>query len=186
LRELVSSDPDCLIWGEGVAVPGIVLCDRTGLHNASALIVWTAPPDPNTLHAALKTVEPRHVILFGADPNLDAPRTFLPRLLGLIKHVIHKQGGQTSLAALAAATAQTEGAVRLALEWMARKNQIGLTMDKRAVSISQALGQAQPGDADLRQQARLQAQLQETAAYRAYFAQAQAGRLINESETALI
>ena len=121
------------------------------------------------------------MILFGIDPDLDTPRAFLSRLGGLIKHVIHNRGGQTSLAALAAAMAQSKATVRLGLAVLAGRNQIAFTLSKKgAVAISYPSGREQPGDAALqRQQAQLYAQLEETAAYRTYFTEADATRLVN-------
>jgi hypothetical protein len=66
---------------------------------------------------------------------------------------------------------------------MAQKNQIALTLANHTVSVTPAPKQARPSASDVQDlQTRLQAQLQETAAYRAYFVKADSEALINSAD----
>jgi single-stranded-DNA-specific exonuclease len=177
------ADVEPLVWGEGVRAPsGVSLSDRSALAEVETLIVWTAPPGPDELHGALEAVSPRQVILLGIDPGLDTLRAFLERLAGLVKYAMREYGGQASLFALAAAMAHGKETVRLGLEWMAQKGQIDLAWEGEWAVLEAAAGGAidpgTHGESHL-VQGRLQALLEEAAAYRAYFAHADAARLVN-------
>jgi single-stranded-DNA-specific exonuclease len=173
-----------LVWGEGAQVAGVPLCRRGELSAAETLVVWTAPPGPGELHAALEAVSPRKIVLFGVDPGLDAPTVFLRRLAGLVKHALRAYGGQVALPALAAAMAHSEETVWLGLEWMSLKGQVDVVFGPRgAVTLRPGTGEGDTGgrEDEERQhvvQGRLQAQLAEAAAYRAYFRDADGERLV--------
>ena len=176
--------PRAIVWAEqkGDGSPSLKETnDRTTLQKAGTLIIWTTPPGPVELDNALEIVSPSQVILFGVDPGLDTPRTFLRHLAGLVKHILRKRGGHASLTELAAAMAHREPAIHLGLTWLAQKGQIEFTLGRRnQLSLSQGSGQI--GERLHIIQGQLQAQLAETAAYRAYFQQADAKRLIGMEE----
>ncbi len=176
LRSLLAADASLLVWGEGVSVSEVVLLDRTALQPAPHWVVWTAPPGPQEWHSARQRVHPQHIIVFALDPRLDTPAAFLERLAGLVKYAAQHQAGRADLTALAAAMAHRPDTVRLGLEWLACKGQIEvawLDRDHLTVSLS---GQA----ANVRNlaaiQTRLQAQLAETAAFRAFLRRADAAQ----------
>jgi single-stranded-DNA-specific exonuclease len=179
LRALVRSPAESVVvWAEGVAsIEGVPFSDRETLHEARTLVVWTIPPGPVALRKALETVAPERVVLFGVDPGLDTPHAFLQRLGGLVKYVLRAREGQTSLSALAAKMAHGTSTVRLGLEWMGRKGQVEIvSLDRRGVRLREGTGVAHDG-LDL-VQARLRAQLEETAAYRTYYRHADVRRLV--------
>lgn len=171
------------------------------LTPAPHLVIWTAPPGPAELAAALAAVRPEIVTLFGRDPGLDAPAAFLRHLSGLVKHALSRSGGRARLAELAAALAAREATVRQGLAWLAGRGHIRLALPpfdaaQRPFDLAQgAAGAAQgatgsddevivePGDGVVRPElagaaARLEALLAETAAYRRYFATADKTRLL--------
>jgi hypothetical protein len=53
------------------------------------------------------------------NPPAEKADEFLSRLAGMVKFVIAKKNGETSIPALATATAQREVTVRIGLEWLA-------------------------------------------------------------------
>lgn len=188
LRRL-PTDRRLLIWSEGPAEAqpaGLAaqhnaggapqLVGRHQLTAAPCLAIWTAPPGPAELAAALAVVRPEVVYLFGRDPGLDAPAAFLGRLSGLVKHVL-RRGGPMQLVQLATALAARETTVRQGLAWLAARGHIRLAQHEDDVLT------LEPGDGIVRPDlagvaARLEALLAETAAYRAYFAVADKARLI--------
>jgi len=175
LAELLASGTTA-VWFEG-GTGAIVGQDRHALTPAADLIIWTAPPAPAELRAAIARVQPTRIYLVGQDPNLDQPEAFLRRLAGLVKHVVNARTGRTTLAALAAATAQTETALRLGLEWLEAAGQLAVSADGPDLLL--AAGSGRPA-ADATRAAigsRLSAALAESAAYRAHFRRAPAESL---------
>jgi single-stranded-DNA-specific exonuclease len=177
----LQSAADLLVWGEGTRAPaGVPLSDRHALKESETLVLWTAPPGPEELYAALASVSPRLVVLVGIDPGLDTPRAFLQRLAGLVKYALREYGGQTRLSELAAAMAHDTSTVRLGLEWMACKGQVDVVCEGDRVELKPAFDRIVDETAQEHVvRGRLLAQLEEAAAYREYFISADAGRLIH-------
>lgn len=186
LMELLKAG-DLLVWAEGegrerLAEKGIQGVERMGLTPHHRLAVWNSPPGSAELQAALGVVSPEFVFLFAVKPEEDRLEPFLLRLAGLVKHTLRVNGGHTSLAALAAATAQREATVRLGLAWLEASGQIGMVSEDRG---EVTLGEKEKGDKGAgdreelgRLAARLNVLLAETAAFRAYYARAEAESLI--------
>jgi hypothetical protein len=150
------------------------------LRPARTLIVWTAPPSVELWEEALAAVAPQEVVLVCLDPGMDVLRAFLERLAALVKYALRGYRGRTGLPELAAAAAQTERAVHLGLLWLAARGQIALDVEGGRVLL-------RPAGPDARAEGRdwiegsLLAELQESAAYRAYLRVANADRLVNQS-----
>ncbi len=169
LQTLIAQDPSgTLVWAEGgMSVAGVKVVGRSKLSPARSLVIWSAPPGPSELRDALEASSPTQVVLFGLDPGLDAPKAFLYRLAGLVKHALRSRDGHVALVELAEAMAHSEWTVRLGLEWMARRGKVAVSFERDGwVTISKENGTA--GDEGVIM-GRLRAQLEETAAYRAYF-----------------
>jgi single-stranded-DNA-specific exonuclease len=173
-RQLLSSfifHPSSLIWAEAQDKKKIGGLDRNTLTPAQTLIIWTTPPSREELNAALETVRPEKVLVFGIDPGMDDLKAFLERLAGLVKFALNKKDGKTSHAELAAATAQKVAAVRLGLEWLAKRGQVTVESDAGGELILTAGG---PTDepAALTVESKLRSLLNETSAYRQHFGKA--------------
>jgi hypothetical protein len=142
------------------------------------------------------------VILLGVDPELDQPQRFLVRLAGLVKRALRSEGGRIDLSALAAATAQREETVRAGIAWLAARGDVVVLADPQApqelgttrqeLRLAAGEGETAAGrdrhvdrsDADLaRAVTQLRSLLEETAAYRAYFARADAEVLIDNARS---
>jgi single-stranded-DNA-specific exonuclease len=168
---------DVQVWSEAEARVEIAGQDRYELGASESLIIWTTPPGPSELQAALEKVSPETVYLFGIDPGLDRLDEFLKRLAGLTRRALNADQGQVKLSTLAAATAQRETAVRLGLDWLAAQGHL-VVLNEKEDEIRLAAGD-QTINADLSQvAARLKALLKETKAYRAHFARANGETLI--------
>ena len=167
------------VWREGEDARDIPGHDRWGLPRAAMLVIWTAPPGPAELRAALTQVGPARVSLFGRDPGADTSETFIRQLSGLVRHALKTYNGRAPVAQLAAATAHREATVRLGLAWLAARGHIRVVEETNGeVQLAAGDGLAAP-DADFKAlDARLRAALAETAAYRAYFQTADAAALV--------
>ncbi|MEM6530776.1 MAG: hypothetical protein AAF653_20935, partial [Chloroflexota bacterium] len=96
--------------------------------------------------------------------GMDERTAFLQRLAGLAKYTISAKNGETTIAALAAATAQREEVVAAGLDWLAGQGQITVTHADNDVTITAG------GAADQPDASRLQTLLREGKAYREYWA----------------
>lgn len=175
--EALRQEQEVVVWCEGDERTALNAHDRHSLPPAPVLAVWTPPPSRRDLQAALQRVAPLEVHLFAAEPPPGDLEGFLRRLTGLVKHALAARNGRTSLAALAAATAQTEVAVRLGLEWLAARGLIALQVASDG-QVTLAPGPGQDNGRSRAVAAQLKAALEETAAYRAYFARAEAPALL--------
>jgi single-stranded-DNA-specific exonuclease len=165
------------VWAEGYASgqsPGL---RRDQLTPAPALAIWTPPAGPRELRAALERVAPQRVYLFAVAGDNTDPRRFLPRLAGLIKHTLRRKQGVADLERLAASSAQRITAVREGIYVLAARGDVQIVQEEET-SMQLIPGDGQPRPELPETQARFRAILQETAAYRAYFARTAPERLV--------
>ncbi len=158
--------PQAQIWAEAERLEGAV--NRLGLSASETLIVWTAPPAAEAWSAALATVSPQRLIVFGALPDSAEPAGFLRRLAGLIKFSINRRGGAAGLEALAAATAQPERTVQVGLQVLRALGKLDYQVAASGEYQLRAADNPPGGElGDLRQ--RLDLLLGETRAFREYW-----------------
>ena len=176
LAEIQEQVPTIQIWAEGAdKTKGR---NRFELEPADEFAIYTAPPSSTHLRAALETVKPNKVYLFGLSPEPEKADAFLARMAGLAKYVINQKGGSVSVAELAVATSQREGAVRLGLEWLAAGGHISIHTDDGTIHLSS--GNHEPNQYLQRElYMAVKGILEETAAYRAHFQRAEAESLMN-------
>jgi single-stranded-DNA-specific exonuclease len=177
LKQLRVQVDSLQVWCEGEARDDLQGFDRWHLTPGSALAIWSIPPGPAELKAALQTVSPSIVYLFGIDPGMDNMPVFLERLAGLVKYALKANQGCIQVPILAAATVQRESAVRSGLAWLETRGHIRL-LQEQAGQICCEKGTGQLGEYLPQTAAKLKAILAETAAYRAYFRQADPDTLI--------
>jgi len=166
------SEGQIQVWAEARQPAGIRARTRLQLSPAPRLAIWTLPPGPQELRAALERVQPQEVLLFALDPGTDEASAFLTRLAGLVKHALRAKAGQVALEAAAAATAQRIVVVQAGLEWLAARGQVCIVSKATDCwEIRAGSEQADPQNVQIAR-ARLDALLAETAAYRQYARQA--------------
>jgi hypothetical protein len=124
------------------------------------------------LHAALAKVSPTKVYLFGTGAGLDQLEPFLKHIAGVAKYALKNTGGRVDILRVAALMANRESAVRLALAWLEAQGHITIVAEADDNVLLQAGGSRADQYAD-RIAARLGALLDEVAAYRRYFTQAE-------------
>jgi hypothetical protein len=171
---------DVQVWSEAGHKAEVGGLDRQELMPARALAIWTTPPGPGELRAAMERVSPEIVYLFGIDPRFDDVETFLRRLAGLVKRALNTHGGQVRISTLAAATAQREVTVRTGLEWLASRGHIGVPDEDGGAGEVRLVAGEGTAAADLaRVTARLRDLIEETVAYRAHFAEGDEEMLVS-------
>jgi single-stranded-DNA-specific exonuclease len=178
LLEQLRGQPSVEVWCEGEARRRLSGQNRSELTPADTLVLWTIPPGRTELQTALDQVKPKEVILFADDPGMDQPDVFLQRLAGLTKHALRAEEGLVSVLRLAAATAQRAAVVRLGLRWLAARGHVCILAEEGdALRLAAGDGSASADLAAIT--AQLRDLLAETAAFRRYFAQADAEVLLD-------
>jgi single-stranded-DNA-specific exonuclease len=168
LLKAEAQGPDIVCWAEAEEKKRVNGLDRAELTPAKTLVIWSIPPARAELLLALARVRPEKVIVFAIDPGADEPRALLERLAGLVKYTLLKKAGRTSLAELAAATAQKESVVRLGLECLSKQGQITLEIQRDGGLTLSAGGRADKERAAVAA-AQLAYALDESKAYRRHF-----------------
>ena len=169
--------PSTLIWAEGAdKAKGK---NRYELHQADEFAIYTAPPSPQELRAALEIVKPRRIDLIAVAPNAERTDEFLARLAGLAKFVINQREGKVTAQELAGATGQREGAVQIGLEWLAAGGHISIERQEEAYLLSKGNGST---NQYLQKELYVAVKgiLEETAAYRAHFTRASVESLFKQ------
>ena len=82
------------------------------------------------LKSGLEKVKPSLIYVFAANPDLDTPKYFLTRLTGLVKNVINKKNGKTTLQDLTVGMAHTLQTVETGLKWLEAKGMIRVEVDQ--------------------------------------------------------
>ncbi|MCK8825663.1 single-stranded-DNA-specific exonuclease RecJ [Fuchsiella alkaliacetigena] len=158
---------DALYFYEGTEIFNEV--DRITRYQASqapSLVLLSCPPSVKILKDLLKEVQPQRLILAYSELELKSIQSFLKELIGLIKHVLKAQGGQTTVRDLAVFTAQREETVFCALKYLQQQGLIKLEFgvgDRLCLSKSRGAKEKQNS-----QEQRLKALLSESRAFRDY------------------
>jgi len=173
----VQAQPGLQVWCEGPVARDTGWVDRYHLLPGEKLVIWTIPPGPDELAAALESVKPRQVYLFAIDPHMDNPRIFLRRLAGLVKYSLRMYQGMVRVSSLAGATAQRESIVRVGLDWLVARGHLTV-IEQTADGLLLAPGPGTVAAGLPPAESRLKALLGESAAYRAYFARADPASLL--------
>ena len=177
LRQIQAGE-SVVVWGEGEArrLPGA--CDRTQLHPADTLVLWTTPPGRAELRAALEIVQPRAVVLFGVDPVDSSPEAFLKRLAGMVKYALDHPTGPIAITRLTTAAAQRETAIRKGLQWLEKRGLVKVVfLEENLVELTSGAGE-NSAHSESELLASIKSIIAETIAFRAYFQSAGAEFLI--------
>jgi len=178
LLERLRAREDAQVWSEAKARAEVAGQGRYELKQSKALIIWTTPPSPAELRTVLEKVAPETVYLFGIDPGLDHPETFLKRLAGLTRYALNSHQGRANVSTLAAATAQRETTVRQGMAWLAaRGHLVVLGEDDDEIQLAEGSHVVDPKGFQ-KPFGSLKTLLEETAAYRAHFGRADKESLI--------
>ncbi len=178
LREWMETT-EIQIWAEGQIPSGFESCTRRELVPGRKLAIWTAPPGPREVQAALARVQPQEVILFARDPGLDEPATFLQQLAGLVKYALRAKGGRFDLEAAAARLAHRVATVAAGLEVLAAQATVRIVeRQDDAWQLATGTGELDPQALEILR-TRLDALTAETSAYRSYVRTAPTPTLLN-------
>lgn len=167
--------PSIQVWAEGAdRAKGRSCFD---LQQADELAIHTTPPSPADLKSVLQIVKPIKVYVLGISPAPQKTDEFLSQLAGMAKFAINNKGRKVSINDLAVAAAQRVSAVRIGLEWLAAGGHATIVPEGEALVLSAGSGEA---NQYLQKElfVAVKGILEETAAYRAYFAAAAVEHLV--------
>jgi single-stranded-DNA-specific exonuclease len=174
----LAAEGELQIWAEGDVLPSVQSCSRNQLTPSPRLAVWTLPPGPAELQAALSEVQPTEVLLFANDPALDQVSTLLTQLAGMVRFSLRTRNGLVDLKAAAARTAQRVSTVQAGLNCLEAQGKLAV-MDRQEDAWQLSKGKGDPDQPAVElARLRLDALLAETAAYRTYFQNAPAAGLV--------
>ena len=164
-------DENHIIWHEGEKTGATGGVGRRDLAAADVLIIWSLPAGRAELQDALLRVMPQKIILFGSNPALDNPRSFIAQLAGMLRHAINQRDGWVEIPHLAEAAAQREAVIQCGLDWLQASGHIQVV--ERESSRIRFAENGVP-DPRLKEEAdtALANLLQETAAFRDYYLRA--------------
>jgi len=168
-QRLESLQVETLIWAEGSdKAKGK---SRFALHRADEFAIYTTPPSLADLRTALELVKPKKIFVVGISPTPQKADEFLSRLAGMTKYAINNRDGKVSIKELANVTAQRESAIRIGLEWLAAGGHIAVTGAEDVLVLSKGNGET---NQYLQKElfTAVKGILEETVAYREYFARA--------------
>lgn len=159
---------ETLVWAEGADKSKGK--SRFDLQRSKEFAIYTTPSSPIELRKALEIVKPKVISVFAVPPAEEKPDDFLNRLAGLCKYTLNNYNGQTTLEKLVTAMASPEAAIQIGLEWLAAGSHLAVTADENQVTLFPA----GYGTVNKYLQAELfialKGILNETLAYRKYFA----------------
>ena len=158
--------PAALVWSEVVKVDGAV--DRLRLLAQETLVVWTIPPTAEVWSAALATVNPSQLILFGLRPPTENVTNVLERLAALVKYAINHRAGMVGLEVLAAAMGERERNVQVGLQVLRALGKLDYQLGATG-EYQLEMADAAPSDHLETLQKRLGLLLRETRAYRNFW-----------------
>jgi single-stranded-DNA-specific exonuclease len=152
------------VWREGTKEPTGV--DRFDLKKGPVLCIWSAPPGPDELEAALHAVSPEEILIFGIRSETDSVDAFLNSLRELVTANASNNGAKINSQNLAGRTGQRLAAVNLGLIYLQATGVIASDALEPGLARGNLDGQPESVEGILR---RLAAVLEETSAYRQLF-----------------
>jgi hypothetical protein len=162
-------DPDCMVWAEAVSRRDHPDWRRRAeLEEAPSLVVFTIPPDPQTLRQAIERVQPAAVYLFAVDPPIADVDTFLKQLSIGVRNVLEHFSGEVDLAVLCGATGQSTRVLIAGLAVLAAERGFRITWidDDKVQIIDQDTGSTHIEMDTAMLRAKLDRAFAEVAAYR--------------------
>ncbi len=173
-NSMLNLQPSTLIWAEGP--DKAIGKSRLELQRADEFSIYTTPASPADLRKALEIVKPKTVYVFAAPPAEEKPDEFLAHLAGLCKFVLNQRKGKVTVSELAAAMTARQSAVQIGLEWLAATGQLTVAMEDDDVVLAKETQEKNPYlQAELF--VALRGILNETSAYRKYFATADLNKI---------
>jgi single-stranded-DNA-specific exonuclease len=181
LKEILAQG-EVQVWREGEWIDTMPGRTRFELKPSNSLVIWSPPASISILRAAITHVHPSTVYLFNNPVGYSTVKDVLLAVSQHVKYALNHYGGKVELARLAARCGHREATISAALDWLAAK---GIVRVLNLSALEYAL--VSPGQVDpMALQAaklRIKALLEDTVAYREYYARAECEILLEKDIT---
>lgn len=118
ILDILQSEPDTIIYYEGIDTLPYTTNNRNTIRKTNYLVIQTIPPSIDILQNILE-VSKAGTIYFSAENKAITDTTeFLKFFSGLVKFVLTKKQGETNLGELAVACGHTEQTILHGLNWL--------------------------------------------------------------------
>ena len=166
-------------WAEGKISSTQVACHRLQAARAKTLVVWSIPPGAGELQQVIQKVKPQRVLLLAEQTSPADFQSFLVMLMGLAKTVLNKKGGTLSIHELAALCGHRPNTIKTGLQWLQSAGKISIIrQDEDEWFIASG---SNPPIAASEDEKRLRILLDETAAYRQWYRNAEPDQIIQSN-----
>lgn len=122
----LSASRSFAVWKEGTCGSPLTGRDRLAISPNDTLVIWSVPPDIDTLRHLLRTVQPRQICWFLIAPEEHQVTGFLKTVSKVVKEGLRKQQQYYQLADLAISSATNTQIVALGLEWLASSGYLSI------------------------------------------------------------
>lgn len=113
-----STQPDTMLWGEGITLPNVKTFDRTELVHADTLVCVTSPPGRNELQNAVELIAPRRIVLFSILPENLNLQSLIKKVTGMWKFAESQSKYENIIERMAASLNIKEIVVELSLKYL--------------------------------------------------------------------
>jgi single-stranded-DNA-specific exonuclease len=162
-------------WSEAVEEDELAVHSRLDLVPSAGLAIWTIPPGPAELRAAVRTVKPETIYLFAHSHEGQSMALFTEQLIGLAKFAISQKGGGFEISRAAAALGHRDVTVETGILWLEQQGYF-LAQKKEGKVWKLGIGDAH-GQVPAEPSKELKDLLRETAAFRDYWQSADVSSL---------
>jgi len=170
------SSSGAVIWAESNSPEGLISYPRSELHNSDTLVIWTTPPSQEIFQSALQRVEPKQIVFFAVDPEVQTLKPFITKLLGLIKYLLDSDNISFDSQRFAQRIAVTPALIEVGLEWIHFHGDYDLSLFSTNHLINPGPRKNLAGFTEIDK--KLKFMLREIAAYRSYFNKAKLDALL--------
>lgn len=137
LKSILDSEAEARVWAEFNPPTELPCASRNTIEPGEVLVIWTTPPSQRVLSEVVQQVKPQKVIVFGIDPELADWKAFGRVIGGLVKYAISTQSGETTISALAAATASETNSALAAIRYWEAKGAFNVLLQENIVNFTQ-------------------------------------------------
>lgn len=170
------STPNSIVWAELNSPEEIGSYSRTDLHISDTLVIWTTPPSREVFKRALQQVEPKEIVFFAVDPDVQTLKKFITKLLGLLKYLLETGNLSFDSQRFSQSIAATPALIEVGLEWIHLHGDYDLSLFSSNCQISPGPRENLKGFEAIDK--KLKFMLREVAAYRSYFNKAKLDTLL--------
>ena len=169
--EAILANGKALVWREGKWSQSMPGATRAELSSCAELVIWSAPPSLSILRDGMTKVRPVKVYLFNNPAGYETPRELLLSLAQWVKYALNHYDGKVDLTRLAPQCGQREATVLTAIELLEAKGIIHIRSKSLLEVVVEENGKKDPSSEPAAEK-RFKALLEDTHAYRAYYAKA--------------